>query len=250
MGKNSKSIDDQIAEFKELFEPPPVEEGSSANELHFANMADSLEGIPPFKAALIAYLQRPDLTTDHRAQLQRWAEDDRATEDWQIIIRALHDRELLLPANAFIREILAIKTVSEAIASRAKYRRWHRAQAKRMEELAKFLRKPHPLGMPPTFPRNVELAQILDNVAEAYRREVEPIQDVPGVVKVSRESDAPAIFMSQVSHYLKEITGRWLDPQVAVLTEIAFKDVGDVDVEQVERARRNRRRLAAVKAPV
>jgi hypothetical protein len=137
----------------------------------------------------------------------------------------------------------------DVLATRAKYRRGHRAEAKQMEELAKFLRKPHPLGMPPTFPRNVEVAQILDNVAEVYRREVEPIQDVPGVVKVSRESDASAIFRSQVSHYLKESTGRWLDPQVAVLTEIAFKNIGDVDVEQVERARRNRRRPAAVKAP-
>jgi hypothetical protein len=65
MGKNSKSIDDQIAEFKKLFGPPPVEEESFAAELYFANLAGSLKGIPPFKAALIVYVQRPNLTTDH-----------------------------------------------------------------------------------------------------------------------------------------------------------------------------------------
>jgi hypothetical protein len=83
---------------------------------------------------------------------------------------------------------------------------------------------------------------MLDDAARALRMEVEPSRDLPGVVKVARESDAPAIFMNQLSNYLKEITGRWLDDQVAVLTEIAFEKIGDVESEQVKWLHRNLKR--------
>ena len=69
--------------------------------------------------------------------------------------------------------------------------------------------------------------------------EVDPSRDVPSVLKVTRQSDTPAIFTNQVSNYLKSITGRWLDDQAAVLTEIAFKNVGDVESEHVKWLRRN-----------
>jgi hypothetical protein len=203
-----------------------------------------------FTAVLGSYAKTPGLTSANRAHLKRWVEDNRAEEGWQIIKRAVLECGRLLPANTFIEEILATRTVSEVMASRAKYRREYRAHAKRMEETAAFLRKPHPMGMPPTFPRSAELAQLLDDAAAAYRSAVEPTRYVPGVVNASRESNAATVFMSQVGHYLKGITGQWLGDQVTVLTEIAFKDIGDVDVEQVERARRNvRRRPATVKPP-
>jgi hypothetical protein len=69
---------------------------------------------------------------------------------------------------------------------------------------------------------------------------------VPGVVKVTRESDTPAVFTNQVSNYLKEITGRWLDDQAAVLTEIAFEAIGDVESERVKWLRRKVKRNIAV----
>jgi len=42
---------------------------------------------------------------------------------------------------------------------------------------------------------------------------------------------------------LKEITGRWLDDQAAVLTEIAFEAIGDVESERVKWLRRANRLL-------
>lgn len=184
-----------------------------------------------FKAALISYAETPGLTPKDRAHLQRWSDDDRADEVWQTIDCAAHK---LLPRNVFITEILAVRRVAEGIAGREKYRDHYRRYARQMEEIAEFLRKRHPAGMPPTLPRSEELARMLDDAARAFRMEVDPSRDIPGVVKVTRKSDAPDVFASQVSNYLKDITGRWLDDDVAVLTEIAFEKIGDVESEQVK----------------
>ena len=197
------------------------------------------------KAALAAYSKTPGLTREDRAHLQRWSEDDRADEEWQIIdcaYRAAHEHGLPLPRSVFISEILAIRRVAEGIASRGKYRDRYRKYAKQMEETARFLRKPHPAGMPPTLPQSEELARMLDAAASALRMEVEQSRGVPGTVKATRQSNTPAIFMNQLSNYLKGITGQWLDDQVAVLTEIAFEEIGDVESEQVKWLRRNIKR--------
>jgi hypothetical protein len=192
-------------------------------------------------------MQDPGLTSEDRAHLQRWSDDDRADEAWQSIDRAAVEHELLVPPNVFIREILAARHVAEAIACRGKYRDRYRKHAKKMEEIARFLREPHPAGMPPTFPRREDLARELDAAAKAHRMEVEPSRDVRGVVKTTRKSDTSAIFTSQVSNYLKDITGRWLDDQAAVLTEIAFEEIGDVESEKVKWVRRKVKRGRAAR---
>jgi hypothetical protein len=199
-----------------------------------------------FKAALVSYTDVLGLTSENRAHLQRWSDDDRADEEWQTINRAAHAHGLLLPPNVFIQEILAIRRVAEAIACRGKYRNRYHTYAKQMDEVAKFLREPHPAGMPPTLPKSEELARMLEDAARVFRMEVDPSRDVPGVVKVTRESDTPAVFTNQVSNYLKGITGRWLDDQAAVLTEIAFEEIGDVDSERVKWLRRNAKRSPAL----
>jgi hypothetical protein len=241
MPKNSKLIDDQIAEFKERFGPPPVstvesEDAYLATEGYSADMAGSLKDIAPFKAALIAYAERPGLTTADRAYLRRWAEDDRAEEVWKAIERAAQENDkplLLLSPRYFICQILAIRSVAKRMNHLRKDRVRIRKCAEQIERIAEFLLMLDPLlGMRPIAQRLREAAAVL-----------------PRHVESTRESDVPALFMSQVSHYLEESTGWWLDYQVAVLTEIAFKDIGDMDVEQVQRARRVRSRPAAVKPP-
>jgi hypothetical protein len=203
--------------------------------------------VKSFKAALLLYTEAaPVLEPKDRAHLQRWSDDDRADEEWQTIDRAAHEHGLLIPPNVFIREILAIRRVTEAIACRGKYRDRYRTYAEKMHEVAQFLREPHPAGMPPTLPESEELARMLENAAGVFRMEVDPSRDVPGVVKVTRESDTPAVFTNQVSNYLKEITGRWLDDQAAVLTEIAFEAIGDVESERVKWLRRKVKRNIAV----
>ena len=83
------------------------------------------------------------------------------TEEWQTVDRAAHEHGLLLPPNVFIKEILAIRRVAEAIACRAEYRDYYRRHTKQMGEIAKFLRKPHPIGMPPLW---LEVTKLLERL--------------------------------------------------------------------------------------
>jgi hypothetical protein len=196
-----------------------------------------------FKAALISFAD-PGLTTDQQAHLQRWAADDRAEEDWQSIERAAQENNRPLPEGFFIREILAAKRVAISIGHRWKYRERYRKQAEQMERIAKFLREPRPAGIPP-YPPATELARMLDEAAHNFRREVAVSKNLPGVLKFSRKSKPPTVFMSIVGNDLNNITGCWLDQEVAALTEIAF-NAPEIDPED---ARWARRRVGRRKAP-
>jgi hypothetical protein len=56
-------------------------------------------------------------------------------------------------------------------------------------------------------------------------------------MKWTRESKPSQVFMSLLSNDLKGISGKWLDHEVAVLTEIAF-DKSEIDADKVIWARR------------
>src|SRR5271169_648800 len=142
-----------------------------------------------FKVALLSYIESPGLTPADRSHIRRWSDDDRADEEWLTVDRAVQEHGLLLPPNVYINEMLATRRVAEAIASRGKYRDRYRKYANKMEEIAKFLRRPHPAGMPPTLPGSEKLARMLDDAAKVLRKEVNPIREVPSVVKVGRQSD-------------------------------------------------------------
>ena len=183
-----------------------------------------------FKAALVSYTEMPGLTSEDRAHLQRWSDDDRADEEWQTIDRAAQEHGLLLPPNVFITGDIGDKAC----------RRSHRlpreiprplprvCESRCTRSLSSCASRIRPACLQ-HLPEGEELARMLEDAARVFRMEVDPSRDVPGVVKVTRESDTPAVFTNQVSNYLKEITGRWLDDQAAVLTEIAFEAIGDVE---------------------
>ena len=176
-------------------------------------------------------------SSDDRAHLQRWAADDRAEEVWHKIERAAHNNKLPLPAKRFITEILAARRVAMAIGHRGKWRERFRNAADEMERTAKFLRNRHPYGMPP-YPPGRKLADMLDDAASYFRKQVEPSRNLPGILKFSRKSKAHTVFMSMVGNDLKGITGRWLDEEVGVLTEIVFDSPDIIDAEAVRWARR------------
>jgi hypothetical protein len=183
------------------------------------------------------YKKSTVLGSDDRAHLQRWINDDRAEQVWDKIQCAARSNNLWLPPGTLITEILGARRVAIAIRHRGKLRQRYRNAAGEMERVAKFLRKPHPYGMP-SYPRSSELARMLDDAASYFRKVVEPSRNVPGVLKFSRQARPPTIFMSMVSNDLKGKTGPWLDEQVAVLAEIAFDLPDAIDPEAVRRARR------------
>jgi hypothetical protein len=190
-----------------------------------------------FNVALREYKKSSASDSDDRAHLQRWINDARAEQVWDTIQCAVRSNNLRLPPKRFIIDILAARRVTMAIGHRGKLRKRYRNAADEMERLAKFLRKPHPYGMP-SYPLSSNLARMLDDAASYFRKEVEPSRNVPGVLKFSRKAQPYMIFMSMVSNDLKGITGRWLDEEVAVLAEIAFDWPDVIDPEAVRWVRR------------
>jgi hypothetical protein len=207
-----------------------------------------------FKAALVSYAETPHpasedgrpprLSPADIAHLKRWADDDRADEVWNTISRAAQEHRGLLPVQFFIQEILGARDIAQSLNHRRKHRDRYRKRAAQMVEIAKVLREPLPNGLL-LIPSGVELARKVDDAAQKYREYVAASRNLPGVIKWTRESKPPEVFMSLLSNDLKGITGRWLDQEVAVLTQIAFGDP-DFDKEQVFWVRRRVNRSKAV----
>ena len=192
-----------------------------------------------FKAALKEYIKSPAWSSDDHDHLQRWIDDDRAEQVWDKIQCAVRSNNRRLPPKTFINDMLAARRVAIATGHRGKLRECYRNAADEMERLAKFLRKPHPYGMP-GYPQSTKLARMLDEAASYYRTIVEPRRNVSGVLKFSRKAQPHMIFMSMFSNDLKGITRRWHDEEVAVLAEIAFDWPDVIDLEAVRWARRQR----------
>jgi hypothetical protein len=191
-----------------------------------------------FKAALAAALRDFGLNAATREHLKRWADDDRAEEVWDRIKYAAQKHGTPLTARFFIMEILSARRVAELIDQRRTQRGRYRGLATQMEEIASFLRERPFQGGPPPIPFSVPLARMLKDAAKILRREAAVSFTQPGLLKVSRSNRdrAREAFTSMVSNDLKRITGRWLDEDVAVLTEIAL-NIRDITVDQVRWAR-------------
>ena len=121
-----------------------------------------------FKSALKREYEKSSPSSDDRAHLQRWADDDRAEEVWDKIERAAQENNVRLPAEYFISQILAARPVAIAIGHRGELRERYRNAADEMERVARFLREPHPYGMPP-YPGGTKLAEMLDDAASYFR---------------------------------------------------------------------------------
>jgi hypothetical protein len=190
-----------------------------------------------FNAVLGEYKKSSASGSDDRAHLQRWTNDDRAEQVWDKIQCAVRGNKLWLPPKIFITDILAARRVAIATGHRGELRERYRNATDEMERVAKFLRKPHPYGMP-GYPQSTKLARMLDEAASYFRTIVEPSRNVPGVLKFGRQSQPHMIFISMVSNDLKKKNRRWLDEEVGVLAEIAFDSRDTIDPDAVRWARR------------
>ena len=109
-----------------------------------------------------------------------------------------------------------------------------------MVEIAKVLRERLPNGFL-LIPTGEELAERLDEAAQTYRDYVAVARNAARGMKWTRQSKPIHVFMSLLSNDLKGITRKWLDYEVAVLTEIAF-DKPEIDADKVIWARRGAKR--------
>jgi hypothetical protein len=192
----------------------------------------------------------PRLTSADRAHLKRWAEHDEGLDEhgegveemWQVIESAVHKRGMRLPAHFFIGEMLGTRRLAISISKRRKERHRYRKLAAQMEALAKLFGAPLSVDAP-LIPFGAELARKLDHAARIYREHVAVSRTVPGQVRWTHKSKPRDIFISLVSHFLRNLTGGWLDRQVTVLTQIAFDD-RDLDNREVVWIRRQVERRA------
>lgn len=201
-----------------------------------------------FKDVLAAYPSTPHpadkssprLSRADVAHLERWADDERADEVWNTIKAAAQKRGILLPASFFIQEVLGTRDIATSMNHRRKYRERYRKHAARMAEIAKVLRERLPNGFP-LIPTAEELAKRLDEAARAYRDYVAVARNEARGMTWTRQSEPMHVFMKQLSTDLNGITGKWLDYEVSVLTEIAF-DKLEIDADKVIWARRGAKR--------
>jgi hypothetical protein len=193
-----------------------------------------------FQTRLSAELKKSGWNAGTRKHIKRWADDDRADEIWERIESAAQAKGTPLPAWFFIQEILSARRVALLINKRQTQRGLYRKMAARMIEVAAFLDAQPPDGGPPPIPHGPRLALELKDAAKDLEQHEAAVSWVtPGQVKVSRSNRdrVRVAFTSMVSGQLQRATGRWLDAEVAVLTEIAL-NVRDITIDQVRSVRR------------
>jgi hypothetical protein len=196
-----------------------------------------VEAVLPFEEALEWCLQgNIALDEDDRSLLHRWSDDDRASKAWSTI-RAhseQHDGAIGLDAPIhFIIFILQMKKLAEEES------RLNAAGVRETTKLSKLR------------------AQVTGEVARAAKKV--PFENrgkflectgkrlqlpsihisAPGLRSDQKGSRARTYFIRAVSALVHDLTGRWLDEQVASITEIAF-DKADIDTEAIRSARRRK----------
>jgi hypothetical protein len=200
-----------------------------------------------FKAVLAAYPtipqsdgSEPRLSRADVAHLKRWMVDERAGEVWDGIKRAANKHGIFLPPRFFIQEVLGARHIATSMGHRRKHRQRYRKYAAQIEKVVTILREPLPNGLL-LIPTGQELAEKLDEVARRYRDYVAVARNNDRGLQWTRESRPAQVFMSFLSKDLKGITGKWLDYEVAVLTEVAFNEP-EIDTDKVLWARRRVKR--------
>jgi hypothetical protein len=116
-----------------------------------------------------------------------------------------------------------------------------------MQKAANILREETPDDFL-LIPSGKKIARMLEDAAKQYRDYVAVSWSSAGVVKWTRQSRLTDIFASGLSNILRNLTGKWLDHEVAVLTQIAFDDP-DFDNDQVIWIRRGVERGGANQKP-
>jgi hypothetical protein len=190
------------------------------------------QAVLSFEQSLVGYLETSAvLDQDDRALLLRWVEDGRANEVWDTF-RAYYEQHKGATAPdaeiSFIELILSAKkmavTKSEMIREKD-FARWRTRLVKAIKSA----------------PDEV-LFPFLELVIARYRSGLEPLLASPSRVRSDKNgSRAKTLFIRDVSAAVRELTGRRLDKEIAVITEIAF-GIKDIDVDTVRKARAEKAR--------
>jgi hypothetical protein len=193
----------------------------------------------PLRECLEWYLDNsylPPLRNDDRALLERWREHPDAEKIWNTI-RAHSEHHSgpigINAANHFIRFILTMKyqaeRESELNAKSVVIAEVKKAEAEFRRKLVQNVRE---------MPDHV-LPEFLEETGKRLRQrrpeETSPVISHSRVRSDKNGSRARTYFIREVSGFIHDISGRWLDGEVATITGIAF-DM-DISDDAVRRAR-------------
>lgn len=185
----------------------------------------------PFKQCLTWYLENNTvLGQDDRALLQRWLNDDRASEVWSAILAHSERHSGPIGVDApirFIIFVLVIKNAAERESARDAKVTAGTAELKQAR--VKFDRRTKKLP----FEKKLKIW-----AKAAKKLGVSPlVMSRPRVRSDRNGSRARTYFIREVSGFIHHVTDRWLDTQVAVLTEIAFNTRDIISEDTVRKAR-------------
>jgi hypothetical protein len=182
------------------------------------------------------------LSKDDRAILRRWLGDFRANEVWGAIFAHAVKKDGSGPsmndASSFIDVILLLKCASER--ENELIPRLVELQTHRKELLADLRKKI--AGKITSLPEN-QLVLFLERVLDIFRNLVPMVTSQPRVRSSDSEgSRARTLFMQDLSRWVHDDTGKFLDEQVGIITEIVFDTPDIISADAVRSARRQKSR--------
>jgi hypothetical protein len=192
------------------------------------------QSVLPFKQCLAWYLENNiALGKDDRVLLQRWLDDDRASDVWSAIRAHAAQYEgpigadapiivfILIPKRAADRESMANALIAAQIAE---------AKQLKAELQGKIARSAKQMPFE-------KAAKFLEDTGKMLHGCPLAVTSKPRVRSDRGGSRARTYFIRDVSNFVHDITGRWLDEQVAAITEIAFDMHDTISIESVRKAR-------------
>jgi len=165
-----------------------------------------------------------------RQHLTEWSKDDRAEEVWQKI----RENSDGISAEEFIRVVIKARGEAGGLIHRldqhASYRKhWIRAHK---AKITKTLKSTLSLS---------EIADVLDGAAVDFRTVDDFFDHLLNRFPMSRKNQNNSLarrpFWFLVGRFLHKKCGRWMDAEVATLTDIAFPGI-ETTIDQVRAARR------------
>jgi hypothetical protein len=166
-----------------------------------------------FRDELASY---PVIGSARRDHIDRWIEDPRVQEVWEKLIAVAPDLE----AKDFIHFVLMLRQlVAGAVPRKHCVEECNSWRVKYQRELKRLVSSPV---------SDLELASQLVEVAEGLHVNatilslVTEVQDGDFTRPDKDGSPARKLFELELGRYFQDVCGRWLDWEVAALTEIAF----------------------------
>jgi hypothetical protein len=193
------------------------------------------EAVLPFADCLKCLFENYIAHEDDRALLKRWLDRDRKGTVWSAIRARAEQHEGPIGVDAPIYFIIFILEMKKAAEQESKANADIAVMAAKIKKLkTEFTSKIGRDAKRVPFEKRAEFLKRAGKRLEGYPSAV---ISPPRVRSDKKGSRARTYFIREVSGYVHDVTGRWLDEQVGVITEIAFNTSEIISGDTVRKAR-------------